>query len=111
VAINPGTVLANAIRLFDRPLLYDYHVSRENGLVVHAPGGIDGIFEERGNITFVAEGWADHPYYMLIAGLRTEPRVHINGDEIALAAPHVFDAEAGRLILRIDGVAKITVSP
>ena len=40
-AINPGTLLVNALRLYNRPALYDFQVFREAGIYVHAPCDID----------------------------------------------------------------------
>ena len=109
-AINPGTVQANAIRLFGGPPLYDYHVFRENELVVHVPGAIQEVVEQRGRISFVAAGWPDHSYDVLIVGFESTPRVQIDGVDVALTAPHSFDAQAGVLVLRIDGQVRIRVA-
>jgi hypothetical protein len=39
-AINPGTVMAAAARLYGRLPLYDFHCFPKRGLLVHAPGRI-----------------------------------------------------------------------
>ena len=40
-AINPGTLLVNALRLYNRSDLYDFQVFRDAGAYVHAPCAID----------------------------------------------------------------------
>ena len=40
-AINPGTLLVNALRLYNRSDLYDFQVFRAVGAYVHAPCAID----------------------------------------------------------------------
>ncbi len=41
VAINPGTLLVNALRLYNRPALYDFQAFRDAGVFVHASGDIE----------------------------------------------------------------------
>ncbi|HZO90957.1 MAG TPA: hypothetical protein VFB38_21710 [Chthonomonadaceae bacterium] len=108
-AINPGTVLANAVRFYHRPALYDYHVFRGKGLIVHAPGTINVVQGRPDRVAFAVQGWPDHPYDVLIVGLKSTPRVRINGQETALAAPHHYLAEEGRLILHVQGTPTIEV--
>jgi hypothetical protein len=108
-AINPGTVLANAVRLFDRPALYDCHVFRNSGLIVHAPGAIRGAQDEPGRVTFTVDAWPDHAYQVLIVGLKTIPRLAIDNRDTPLTGPHHFDEEEGWLILTLDGRASISM--
>lgn len=41
VAINPGTLLVNALRLYNRPALYGFQAFRDAGVFVHASGDIE----------------------------------------------------------------------
>jgi hypothetical protein len=110
VAINPGTVQSNAVRLFGRPDLYDFMAFRQTGLMVHAPGTIRDTSESAGRLTFSVQGWLDRPYHLLIVGFKQAPRVRINGKETPLTAPHQYLAETGRLILRVEGSPKIAIT-
>ena len=46
-AINPATLLVNALRLYNRSDLYDFQAFREVGVYVHAPCSIDKLAPER----------------------------------------------------------------
>jgi hypothetical protein len=110
-AINPGTVLANAIRLFNMPALYSFRPFRASGLLVHAPGAIVNAREEPGRVAFTVDGWADHPYYLLVAGLQRPPRVFINDLSADLPPSYQFIAGEGRLILRLEGKPSVAILP
>ncbi|MCC6360669.1 MAG: DUF87 domain-containing protein [Phycisphaerales bacterium] len=107
-AINPGTVQANAIRFFDRPALYDFHAFG-SGVLVHAPGAIRDAVDEAARTRFTVNGWPDHPYQILIVGLKSTPRVRINDHDIPLDSSHAFDARNGRLILGVEGKPVIEI--
>lgn len=110
VAINPGTVQANAVRLYGKPGLYDFMAFRRAGLMAHAPGAIREASESSSRLTLSVEGWLDRPYHLLIVGFKQAPRVRINGRETPLTAPHQYLAETGRLILRVEGSPKIEIT-
>lgn len=110
-AINPGTLQANAIQLFNRPALYDFHAFTTTGVLVHAPGAIRDAVEEAEQIRFTVEGWPDHAYQILIVGLKPTPRVRINHQDVPLGPPHTFDAQSGRLILEVEGKPEIEITP
>ncbi|MCS6860996.1 MAG: CIA30 family protein [Abditibacteriales bacterium] len=110
VAINPGTVQTNAVRLFNRPEIYDFRAFRSVGLWVHAPGAITNVVEWNGRVTFEVQGWVEHPYSILIVGCKKAPRVRIDGKEVALSEPHQFQAKEGRLILQVQGRPTVEVS-
>lgn len=109
-AINPGTLQTNAVRLFNKPALYDFRAFRQNGLLVHAPGEISEVRESKNGAQFKVTGWSEKPYFILINGLKTAPQVRLNGETISLKAPHQFNPEKGRLILQLQGTktAEIT---
>ena len=108
-AINPGTLLADAVRLYDRPALYDFRTFREAGLMVHAPGNIIDPHEGAGQASFRVQSWSSRPYYLLIVGLKSPPQVRINGSLINLGAPHQYMQPEGRLILQVMGRAKVDI--
>ena len=72
-AINPGTVQANLPELYGKGKIYDLKKLPNNGWFIHAPCAINNIRESEDEVTLVADGWADEPYYILISGLETEP--------------------------------------
>ncbi len=110
VAINPGTVQANAIRLYGGPEIYDYHISRPNDVVVHAPGALAEVQETPGNLSFRVRGWTDQPYHVLVVGLKGAPTVRLDGKETPLTEPHQFLAAEGQLILRVEGSPTIALT-
>jgi hypothetical protein len=109
VAINPGTVQTNAVRLFNRPAIYDFRAFRSSGLWVHAPGAITNIREQNGRVSFKVQGWVEHPYYLLVVGCQKTPRVRIDGKEVALSEPHQFMQKEGRLILQVKGSPTVEI--
>ena len=112
-AINPGTVQTNAIRLFNKPALYDFRALRQSGLLVHAPGEISDIKESKTGATFKVTSWTAKPYFILINGLKSAPQIRLNsqnGQAVSLVLPPQFDAEKGRLILQLQGAAMVEIS-
>jgi hypothetical protein len=106
--INPGTVMANAIRLFRKPALYDFHAFRASGLLVHAPGAITDVREEAGRVSFTVDGWLDRPYRVLVAGLKQAPQVQVDGRE-ATTGSWEYVASEGRLVLTLQGRAAVEI--
>lgn len=68
VAINPGTVQANAIRLLDGEPVYDHHIDRLNQLTVHAPGGLTLRDSQPGRLRLRLATWAAAPAQILVVG-------------------------------------------
>ncbi len=138
-AINPGTLLTEALRYYDRPALYDFQAFHDLGVYVHAPGEISNVLENgqplkdvpapnslkpaaprnvsfhtpasasKPKISFIVHGWTTEPYYILISGLKTMPTVRVNRQEVALSAPNQFSMQTGRLILQARGTAQIEI--
>lgn len=101
--INPATMQAGAVRLYGRGCVYDFKSFLRHGLLVHAPGRLTILEERADGIRFQVSGWPDHPYWILVNGVRQTPRVLIQDQELPLAAPHVYQASEGRLILQLQG--------
>jgi len=110
VAINPGTVQANAIRLFGGPEVYDYHRFRKVRVSVHAPAALSGCSEGPGQVAFAVEGWRAEPYYVLVNGIPSTPTVTVDGVRRQLDGGSGYDAETRRLVLKLSGLAKVTVA-
>lgn len=108
-AINPGTVQTNAVRLFEKPALYDFLAARDCGLRVNAPGPITDVEQSATRLSFRVKGWPKKPYFVLINGLRAAPQVLVNGHPRQLAAPDEFLEAKGRLVLQVSGEAEIEV--
>jgi hypothetical protein len=109
-AINPGTLQVNAVRLFNKPALYDFRALRQSSLLVHAPGAISDIRDSTEGARFKVNGWPQKPYFVLINGLKKSPHIRISGQVIALTAPHQFDAGKGRMILQLQGTSTVEIS-
>lgn len=104
-AINPGTLFVNAVRLFDRPAVYDFRAFRQAKLFVHAPGAIGDVSETPSRVAFTVKGWPRRPYFVLISGLRTAPTsIKVDGKTVTDAH---FDA--GRLVLPVSGSPRIEI--
>lgn len=107
--INPGTVQANAVRLYRLTAVYDYRVLRESGLIIHAPGDIQPLQDSRTKASFRVRSWLNRPYYVLINGCEVRPQVRVNGVSVPLEAPHEF-LPGGHLVLQVQGNASIEVN-
>lgn len=109
VAINPGTVQANAVRLFNRPEVYDFRVFRKAGLWIHAPGALTSLQEQAGRISFSVQSWAEQPYYVLVLGCRSTPSVRVGKQEVSLAGPNQFLEKERRLLLQLRGQSDVEI--
>jgi hypothetical protein len=108
-AINPATLQSCAVRYYGQRPIYDFHAFLKNSLRVHAPGFIQNATEEKGQLSFQAESWADHPYYVLVNGLTQTPRIKINRQPVQCVPPHDFQAKEGRLVLQLEGKAQVEI--
>ena len=63
-----------------------------------------------GAAEFTVAGWRNRPYWVLVTGLKSPPRVRIDGVTAPLAGPDRFVPEGGLLILRVTGRPSIEVS-
>jgi hypothetical protein len=104
-AINPGTVGANAVRLYGEGSLLTFRAFRRAGLRVHAPGEITAESETDRGATFTVRGWPAEPWFALIHGLRATPSVKVNG----APASGDFDERGGTLILKLAGPSRIEI--
>lgn len=109
-AINPATVQADAVRLFGGPPLYDFYCFRKASVMLHVPGAITSPNEQHGQISFAGQSWTSKPYYILLSGLTSEPKVLVDGHPMALAAPNEYNEQKGRLILQLHGPTHVRVS-
>jgi hypothetical protein len=106
-AINPGTVQANAVRLYNLPAVYDYRVLRHSGVIIHAPGTITVLADRKGLCKFRVKSWIDRPYFVLINGVTKQPRVKLNDQTVAIVYPHQYLQETGNLILQVQGEVEV----
>lgn len=108
VAINPGTVQANAIHLYGGPLVYDYRVFRDSGITVFAPAQLTVISEAAGALSFRVRGWSARPYFILINGI-ADHKVLVNGSAAREGDNLERDEEARRVVLKVTGSPEITI--
>ena len=108
-AINPATVQATALVAYGAPRAYDFRSFRWHGLNVHAAGEIGAVSEKPEGVAFTVTNWSSLPCSLLVNGFTNPPRVRLNGQEIALTPPHLFQATSGRLVLRIQGTIDVEI--
>lgn len=107
--INPATLLAPAIEALGYPPLYEFRVLPRHGVGLHAAGTIAELSERAEGFAFRVSPWSPRPGYVLVTGLRQTPTVRLDGRSVLLAAPHQYQAAAGRLMLQVSGPAQIEV--
>lgn len=107
-AINPGTLQANAVRLFGGPPVYDFCRSPRHGLLVHAPGALELIEETKDAVRLRVIGWPREPYHVLVAGIGERPRVTLNGQP-AVAGDVEYYGDSKRLVLNVNGTASVEI--
>ncbi|GIV19156.1 MAG: hypothetical protein KatS3mg023_0907 [Armatimonadota bacterium] len=108
-AINPGTVQANAIRMYNLSTVYDYRVLRHSGMIVHAPGSITVLADQKNRCKFRIKGWINRPYYVMVNGLTQQPQVKINSQSVTITSPHQYLQQNGNLILQVQGEAEVEI--
>lgn len=109
VAINPGTVQANAVQLYGGPLVYDYRHFPKAGLTVHAPAALEACVESASAVQFTVRGWTDRPYWILIHGCRKHPLIQVNGKVLGEGESMQYEPGDGRLILRVSGTCRVSI--
>jgi hypothetical protein len=107
--INPATLLPSAIRYYQQAPLYDFRAARRLGWLIHAPGEIRELEERDKGARFTVAGWAPDGAWLLVNGLPAKPTVKIDGKDTPLVSPHDYDAQAGRLVLKIPTSARIQI--
>ncbi len=105
--INPATLLAPAIRTLGLRSVYDFRALAGHGLRVHAPGEILEVQEVPGRVGFKVRGWPGQPWYLLVNGLSACPEIRVNDRPVAVEPPHEYQVAAGRLILQLEGEARV----
>ncbi len=114
-AINPATLMVNALRYYGKPALYDYHIFRTYGamvnepeaafpLIVHAPGSIGKVEETEHRIKFEVNCWKPDEQELLLLGVKQGTSFTVNGAPIT-AAPN----DKGQWILTIKGKTTISI--
>ncbi len=106
-AINPATLLAPSLRMFGDDLAYDYLALRERGVSLHAPGRIKNLKESENSLSFEVAPWKKDPSWLLVSGLKTRPKVLLNGVEIQVTPPHEWNHIEGWLTVQIQGATTV----
>ncbi|MFH1717454.1 MAG: hypothetical protein ABIF19_08905 [Planctomycetota bacterium] len=116
-AINPGTVQAHVAELYGRGRIYDVKKLRDHGWFVHAPCTIGDVREGRDAVTLTLDGWGDRPYYVLVSGVKKEPREvlmrKVGPEKMEAAfesAETEMHSESGRLIVGLRGKSEIRIT-
>jgi len=105
-AINPGTVQANAAKLFGQPDVYSFRSLLRSRLLVHAPAELSRVTDTPDGASFQVGRCIREKYDVLVAGCGDSPRLRINGAD---AAPGDFEhlKDAGLLIVHLKGDATV----
>lgn len=105
--INPASVQAAAVVAYGAPRPYDFHAFPWHGIQVHAAGELGSIVEDQERVAFTVTNWSSAPCSLYINGLSNTPGLRLNGQDIPLGPPHVFQAPTGRLVLRVQGTVRV----
>jgi hypothetical protein len=89
--------------------VYDFRRFARHGLLVHVPGTIGPAGEDERAARFKVRGWPQGPYYVLVAGWKTAPKVIVGGRAPAPDAV-THDAGEGRTVLRLEGEADVVLA-
>lgn len=106
VAINPGTVQANAIQLLGGPEVFDYRILRDPKITILAPAKLTELSPGNGLAAYKVEGWPDRPYHVLIHGVPSVDRIRVNDQRPSEAE---IGPGAAHIILRLRGDARIAI--
>ena len=116
-AINPGTVQAHLPEFYEKGKIYDVKKLRNRGWFIHAPCVVNDIHEDKDAVTFIADGWGDRPYYVLISGVEEEPTEVVAGKVIEKgvksarlkSVDYEFYREHKCLIVALEGRSKVQI--
>ncbi len=116
-AINPGTVQAHIAELYGKGKIYDVKKLANSGWFIHAPCAISDVREDKKMSAFVADGWGDKQYYVLVSGIEREPSEVLAGGVVQesteapvfKSAETEFHGEYGNLVIRLQGKSEIRV--
>jgi len=116
-AINPGTVQAHIAELYDKGKIYDVKKLTSRGWFIHAPCAISDVREDKKAAAFVVDGWGEKTYYVLVSGIKREPReVLARGVVQESTEPSDFEStekdfhgEYGNLIIGLQGKSEIRI--
>jgi len=117
-AINPGTVQAHLPELYEKGKIYDVKKLRNRGWFIHAPCAISDIREDEDAVSFIADGWGEKPYYVLISGVEKEPaeigqrRIDTNSDKMPVfsTAKTEFYSDYRFIVIRLQQKSQIKIS-
>ncbi|MCX5644930.1 MAG: hypothetical protein NTZ17_09640 [Phycisphaerae bacterium] len=114
-AINPGTVQAHVPELFGKGTLYDVKRLPKKGWFLHAPCTIRDLRETNDSITFIADGWDEKHFYVLLSGVQQKPTT-VTIRPLAQATPAQAAADPARidfkpqqrlLMIALDGPSEV----
>jgi hypothetical protein len=109
-AINPGSLFADALRMYRKAPIYDFQVFRSSGLLVHAPGKITHVRDDSGSAVLHVEGWPEEAYHVLVCGLRAAPRsIFINGHALDRKTEAVWDTSRHLLTVNMHGAGTLEI--
>lgn len=114
-AINPGTVGAHVPELFGKGTLYDVKRLPKTGWFLHAPCAIRDLRETDNSITFLADGWDNKQFYILLSGVQQKPATvtirplaQATAGQIAADETHVdFQPQQHLLTIALDGPSEV----
>lgn len=107
--INPGTVQPLALRFLTGKPPYSLRAARQSRAWIHAPGVLEIVTDTPEKLEFRVVGWSDQPYRVLVNGLKTAPRLAINGQPTALDETQRYRVDPGSLQIRLEGSATVTL--
>jgi hypothetical protein len=116
-AINPGTVQSHIAELYDKGKIYDTKKIQGPGWFIHAPCEINSMREGDKSIVFVADGWTEKAYYVLVSGIKHEPdgvtarKVLREPVKTAAFEPveKEFHSQYGNLVIKLKGKSEVKI--
>jgi hypothetical protein len=106
-AINPGTVQAHLGELYGKGKIYDVKKLPNRNWFVHAPCTISDIREDEDCVALTTDGWDNKQYYVLISGIKKEPReVIINSIR---KVETQFHREQKILLITLEGKSEVQI--
>lgn len=106
--INPGTLQIPAIQTLLGWKSYDVRKILESGWTVIAPAEVTLIDALPTRARFEVHGWAREPYFVVVHGLKTRPRIEISKPIPGLREDR-YDPASGTLIVQVQGAVTITL--
>lgn len=109
VPINPATLLPGVVDYLELPPLFTSRWLADAAVGIHLPGELKTLKSTSRGFRCTVAGWPDHPWCLLVSGLRHQPQVKIDERLAQAGSDFQWLSDKGWLIVSLEGSPRISV--